>query len=355
MNSLAIDLLTWYSEQRRDLPWRRIEDPYAIMVSEIMLQQTQVRTVIPYYTKWLEKFPSFQAVANAEINDLLKAWEGLGYYARCRNFQTACQIIMEKHHGTLPQDYKEFRALPGVGEYTANMVLSIIADYPRLAMDGNIARIGARILRIITLTPYNRRRIENYFNAIIMAFKPGSINQALMDIGSEICTPRQPSCEACPLNPVCLGQKTGMPDRYPGKPAAIKKPLRYLGAGMIWDSDKFLIRQRPPNGLLGGMWELPYQSLQTHNSGLSTLMEGFKEEYGFQLSNPEPIGTIRHSYSHFSISLALYYFYLDPPKTMNANHNHRWIHRTQIPDYAFSKSNHKLFALINEKGWKSHG
>ncbi|MGH7289297.1 MAG: A/G-specific adenine glycosylase, partial [Myxococcota bacterium] len=210
-------LLTWYRRERRDLPWRRTRDPWAIWVSETMLQQTRVETVIPYYERFLERFPSVQALADAEPDELMKSWAGLGYYSRARNLKAAAHKVVEEHGGRVPDDLEALRELPGVGRYTAGALASIAFDRPAPIVDGNVARVLARLLDLDfdVKSPAGQRRLWDEAAALADGPSPGDLNQALMELGALVCTPRAPRCPLCPLREDCRGLAAGRAEALP--------------------------------------------------------------------------------------------------------------------------------------------
>ena len=210
-------LLDWYDLKHRKLPFRSTKDPYKIWISEIMLQQTQINTAVPYYNQWVKIYPTLSHVAKAKFSKLLKIWEGLGYYARCNNFHKSSKIVMDQYNGVIPQDYKKFMLLPGVGEYTAAAVLSIAFNKKIPAIDGNVKRVMSRYLGIKNLTPKNHNWIKSKLKSWIPNQRPGDFNQAMMDLGSIICRPTKPICIKCPIKKSCKGYLNNSPEEYPAK------------------------------------------------------------------------------------------------------------------------------------------
>ena len=204
-NNISKSLLHWYKKSKRSLPWRKTKAPYNIWLSETMLQQTQVKTVIPFYSRWIEQFPDFNSVATAHLDSLLKFWEGLGYYNRCKNFHKAVKIIVNNYNSSLPDNIEDFKALPGVGEYTAAAVYSIVLSHPIPVIDVNVNRVMSRLLQIKLHTPHNKKRVLSTLTNCIDKTRPGDFNQAMMDLGSTVCTQKNPKCDICPLNSSCGG------------------------------------------------------------------------------------------------------------------------------------------------------
>ncbi len=347
----AVELLAWYQQHKRRLPWRETRDPYHVWLAETMLQQTQVETVIPYYHRWLKKFPILQSVAEAPIDDLLKYWEGLGYYRRCHHFHQAAQYIFKNHEGTVPQQWASFRPLPGVGDYTASAVLSIAFNLPLPAIDGNIRRVVARLLRKRNLTPYNQRIIKSKLQGWLDKERPGDFNQALMDLGTLVCRPDQAHCQDCPLTKYCQAYKTVNPKAYPR--TIRRKPLPHyqVVAGIIWQGERFLIQRRPDKGLLGGLWEFPGGKLQAGETHQAALLREIREECQTEIEVLRAIGSARHAYTHLKITFTLFHCRLRDSVEIPQAQSRRWITPADVSRYAFPQVNHKLFPLLDQQGW----
>ncbi|MGI2294590.1 A/G-specific adenine glycosylase [Paenibacillus sp. GXUN7292] len=258
------ELLAWYKVQKRDLPWRENKDPYRIWVSEIMLQQTRVDTVIPYYKRFMDKFPSVKALAEAPEEEVLKCWEGLGYYSRARNLQAGARMVMESFEGIIPDDTASVASLKGVGPYTTGAIMSIAFNRPEPAVDGNVMRVLSRyfLLQDDIAKPATRVSIEKLAVSLIPEGEAGDFNQALMELGALICTPKSPACLICPVMEHCSARLEGMEQVLPIKTKAKPPRDEYRGAVIVEGSGvhqgKILVRQRPAEGLLAQMWELPH-------------------------------------------------------------------------------------------------
>ena len=248
-------LLAHYDRTRRDLPWRGERDPYRVWVSEVMLQQTRVETVIPFYRRWLERFPDVEALADASVDDVLLVWQGLGYYRRARGLHAGALVVREHHGGVLPSRHGELRALPGVGEYTAGAVASIAFGVRVGAVDGNVRRVLSRIHDEASLPS---RRLRALADAWVDPGRPGDWNEALMDLGATLCTPRAPACAACPLRTWCRARAAGTQEARPAPPATKKVPSRTLAVAVVVDGEgRGLLVRRAEGGLLGGLWAFP--------------------------------------------------------------------------------------------------
>lgn len=253
------DLLEWFGRNQREMPWRTHRDPYWVWVSEAMLQQTQVATVIPYFLRFIDQFPSVEVLASAELQSVLKAWEGLGYYSRARNLHRAAQTIVSDYGGNLPSDYAQLQTLPGFGPYIAAAVASIAFEVPVPVVDGNVLRVFARYWGIeedirnskVRNVVFDRLRLP------ISTVQPSQFNQAIMELGALVCTPKNPDCTACPLSRSCYGHTHDQVDRLPYKSTKPPVPHHVIGVGVIRKSGKVLIGRRKESQMLGGLWEFP--------------------------------------------------------------------------------------------------
>ena len=343
-------LLQWYDSYRRDLPWRKTNDLYKIWISEVMLQQTRVNTVIPYYLRWVEKYDSIKTVAKADELKLLKLWEGLGYYSRCRNFHKSCKIIVNDYDGEFPSDYQKFLLLPGVGDYTASAVFSIGLKQAYAAIDGNVRRVMARVLGIKNITKRNKNRIHSTLIKWMDRERPGDINQALMDLATKICRVDHAKCSSCPIDEICMASKMSIPESYPARIKRKEIPHKEIVAGIIWHRQKFLITKRKENALLGGLWEFPSAEIVSSETPIGALRRQIKEKWDMDIIIKKKVGYVKHAYSHLKITLTLYRCQSqESVKCMN--NEYRWITPTEIKNFPFPKSNHKLFKVLNSNGW----
>ena len=291
-------LLSWYHEEKRDLPWRRTSNPYYIWVSEVMLQQTRVDTVIPYYERFIEKYPTMDILAEAEENELLKMWEGLGYYSRVRNLQAGVREVVEDYGGEVPTNRKEISTLKGVGPYTAGAVLSIAFGVPEHAVDGNVMRVMSRLLLIEEdiAVPRTKRIFEDVVMDLIDKKDPSSFNQGVMELGATICTPR-PKCLLCPVREYCAAFEEGRQEELPVKTKKKKGKVIPMASFAIQnESGEWLLRQRPEKGLLANLWEFPMVELTTEK----TAEELFAEQYGEKLTKINEIISFKHIFTHLT-------------------------------------------------------
>ncbi len=346
-SSLSLELLDWYNQQNYEFPWRKTRDPYSIWISEVMLQQTRVSTVLSYYNRWLFYLPDVLSVANNNIDNILKLWEGLGYYNRAQNFYLACKIIIEKHDGEIPSDPSKFSKLPGVGPYTCAAVMSIAFNIPLPAIDGNAVRVISRLNSINIPYPKSKKKIHTLLSGLIDPAKPGCFNQAVMDLGREICTFKSPACSACPISRHCSAHVNNDVHKYPLKIKTPTRPHYHIAVAIIWDSKRILISKRKSNGLLGGLWEFPGGKIQPGESGPDCVVRRGRETLNILLDPGASIKQIKHSYSHFSITLDAYrcVFVGGTPRALGYA-DFRWIYPYETQQFAFHRSNHKLFDKI---------
>lgn len=298
-------LLAWFQHRARDLPWRRTRDPYAIWVAEVMLQQTRTETVLNYYVRWMKRFPTVQALAQASPDEVLALWEGLGYYRRALNLLEAARAIVAHFGGRLPQDPEILESLPGIGPYTARAVASIAFGKDVAVLDGNVRRVLARFfaLEAFVDTREGETLLWNLAQQHLPRGQAGTYNQALMELGARVCLPRKPQCAVCPVRPWCRAYASGDPTQWPRKRPRKAVPLYTVVAGVLVREGRVLLAQRPQGGLLGGLWEFPGGKVENGESLDMALRREWQEELGVQVDVAEPLGTYRHAYSHFRIIL----------------------------------------------------
>lgn len=346
-------LVRWFQRNQLPMPWRKTRDPYAIWISEAMLQQTQIKTVIPYYHKFLKRFPTTKALAQAPMDDVLKTWEGLGYYSRARNLHRAAQMLVRDSGGRLPQEEADLRKLPGIGRYTAAAIASMAFHRPVPVLDGNVKRVLARLCAIKKDLASKTSEDELYeiLKRAIPKKYPGLFNQAMMELGQRICLPRNPHCTECPVSSHCKAYGAGTQDRLPIRTKKPQVPVYEIGIGVIWKNGKILIGRRPENGLLGGLWEFP-GGKRKHNETFEACVEReAREETGLRVRTGPYLTTVRHRYSHFGVVLHVFHCHGPKGKLRNIGcTDYRWVTLDEIDRYAFPTANRKIIqALQNER------
>jgi len=345
-------LTTWFQAKRAHLPvpGRGDSNPYAIWVAEVMLQQTQVTTVWPYYENWMEKYPSISSLAVADQDQVLKSWEGLGYYSRARNLHRGAQYVTDTFNGKLPETVPELLKIPGVGTYTAAAIASLAFGIPEPLIDGNVLRVYSRVTRLTADIGLSKTKatITSELAQLINPEQPAEFNQGLMDLGRVICTPRNPDCESCPLKKICLSARTEDVESFPVKEKRKPLPHYHIVIGLIQKGDYFLIQKRPVNGLLGGLWEFPGGKIERGEKSEAALLREIKEETGLDVDLGKKIGTINHAYTHFKITMSAWFCdWIAGEAQTNASSENKWIHFSDMNTYAFPKANLKILELIS--------
>ncbi|MED0665335.1 A/G-specific adenine glycosylase [Bacillus badius] len=339
------DLLHWYEAEKRELPWRTDKDPYKVWVSEIMLQQTRVDTVIPYFERFIAQFPTVEALAEAEEEKVLKAWEGLGYYSRARNLQAAVREVQEKYGGKVPDTKEEISSLKGVGPYTSGAILSIAYGVPEPAVDGNVMRVISRLLSVWDdiAKASSRKIFEEAVRQLISKEDPSSFNQALMELGALICTPTSPSCLLCPVREHCCAFHEGTMAELPVKTK--KKTVRHVhlaAAVLKTENGEVVIQKRPKEGLLANLWEFPNTELSGIGNPKVELELFLEREYGVDVHlDSEPFAKIQHVFSHLTWDIDVY-----AGKMISAElqkENSRLVRADEVEQYAFSVSHQKIW------------
>lgn len=345
-NIFSSKLLDWYNKHKRDLPWRDCGDPYKIWISEIMLQQTRVDQATPYYHRFIDRFPTIHDLAGAEQQEVLKIWEGLGYYSRARNMHHAAKKIVKEFNGNVPGSWDELTSLKGIGPYTASAILSIAFNKPYAVVDGNVIRTLARYFGIekdIRRTK-TRDQIQKLANGLIDPNQPGNFNQALMELGATICVPSNPGCKQCPVGAECIAWKTLKTDDIPYKSPAKKKPHYQIGVGIIKnEKDEVLIALRPDDAMLGGLWEFPGGKQKKDEEIKNTVVRELKEELGVEVEIIKPLMELDHTYSHFKITLHAYLCKLvNGHPQPQSSRKIKWAPIGELGDFPFPKANRQL-------------
>ncbi|HEY9151371.1 MAG TPA: A/G-specific adenine glycosylase [Anaerolineales bacterium] len=343
MSTFARRLLAWYRRNARTLPWRGHPDSYAVWVSEIMLQQTRVETVIPYFHRWMGRFPTIQSLAEASEQDVLNLWEGLGYYSRVRNLHKAAKIVVEKYDGRLPRDPDALRQLPGIGRYTVGAIASMAFDMDVPTLDGNIRRVFARVFDVSL--PVDSSLGEKTTWKLVAEHLPkgkaGDYNQALMDLGAMICLPKNPHCLICPVMELCEARAKGIQDQRPVLKPKKKTPHYILAAAVIAKNGRVLLAKRPSKGLLGGMWEFPNGRVE--GDPARALSKSLKSSYQLKVRRKEALGTVHHAYSHFKVTVHVFHCEFI---SMSKKQNLKWIRRENLEDFPMGKVDREIVQLL---------
>lgn len=349
--ALQQDLLSWYRSCKRDMVWRDSDDPYRIWISEIMLQQTRVDQMDGHFRRFVAAFPTVDALAAAAEEEVLKQWEGLGYYARARNLHKAAKQIVADG-GAIPDTYEALLALPGVGQYTAAAVSSIAFDRDHPVLDGNVTRVLCRLLRVEEDPRKSavKAQLIAAGEKLLARGQAGDFNQAMMELGARVCTPRAPHCDTCPLAAWCRARaEVDDPSILPIKTPKKKKPHFQVAAGVIWRGDQVLIAQRPSEGLLGGMWEFPGGKQEEGESLEACLLREIDEELGIEIAVEEFLVRVEHAFSHFSISLhAFKARYVGGRPRALAVADWRWVKLAELDDFAFGRADRHVIDHLKQ-------
>jgi A/G-specific adenine glycosylase len=349
--TIAAPLLAWYDAQGVVLPWRGERDPYRVWLSEIMLQQTQIETVKPYYARFLEAYPTVEALAAAPLDDVLKRWEGLGYYSRARNLHAAARQVAAR--GGFPATVEGLLALPGIGRYTAGAIASIAFGARAPVLDGNVIRVFARLRDLdedVSAKP-TLDRLWALAEAWLPAARVGDYNQALMDLGRLVCTPKRPACPACPLRDRCLASARGTQALRPVKAKRAPTPHYPVAAGLITDdAGRLLIAQRPAEGLLGGLWEFPGGKQEPGETLEACLARELDEELGITVAVGAHFVSVRHAFTHFKITLHAFWCRITSgePQPIGVQ-DWAWVAESELDRYAFGKADREIIAALRQR------
>lgn len=341
------DLIKWYQENKRDLPWRKSQDPYKVWISEIMLQQTKVDTVIPYFYHFTEKYPTPQKLAQAEEQEVLKAWEGLGYYSRARNLHTAVKEVVAKYDGQVPSDEKHLGKLKGIGPYTKGAILSIAFDQPVPAVDGNVMRVFSRVLHIEEdiAQAKTKKLFEKVVGEVISKEDPSSFNQGLMELGALVCTPKKPQCSLCPVNEHCQAFALGAEEKLPIKSKAKKqKRVSYVALLIQDEQGRIVIEKRADNGLLANLWQFPMVPIK--EVGFTHLESYVYREHGIPIQLQQKQGNLRHVFSHLIWEIDIYQASIISGEKFQKNKQLKLVSKQELEQYPFPVPHQKMMKYI---------
>lgn len=348
--SITNALLIWYHQNARDLPWRQTNEPYAIWVSEVMLQQTRVKTVLPYYRRWMEQFPTIKSLAEAEIDHVLSLWEGLGYYRRAHNLHQTARYVVKNLNGRLPVNIGELRQLPGIGPYIAAAIAALAFNQDVIALDGNLRRVLSRLmdLDLDPRTPEGERRVRTWALDRLPRGRASDFNQALMDLGALICTPKSPSCEDCPLKTQCESYATGTQALRPLRSPKSPIPHREVAAGVLLREGKVLIGRRPQTGLLAGLWEFPGGTKESGETLAQCLQREWQEELGVSVKIDRFLGNFKHAYTHFRVTVSAYLCQLRDGEPEALEHTEIvWVPLQSLSDYPMGKIDRMIAQMLS--------
>ncbi len=349
-DAFRASLLKWYAANRRCLPWRAHRDPYAVWVSEVLLQQTRVDQAESYFHRFLTAFPSLFALSEARQSEVLKICEGMGYYARARNLHQAAKVVRERYQGVVPDRLEDLLSLPGVGPYTARAILSIAFGLKHAVVDGNVKRVLSRVFNLDGEigSGDHEKALWNLAESLVDSGDPGGYNQALMDFGSLVCRPGKPKCPECPLQSVCLARKAGKENILPRKKVKPQRPHYDVSAGIIMGDDHVLITKRFPQGLLGGLWEFPGGKKEASDESMEAcLTREIDEELAIRIRVGPLFMKVRHAYTHFRITLHAFLCRHTggEPQTIGCA-DYRWVEVSEIRDYPFPKADRKILETL---------
>ncbi len=342
-------LLRWLRANARDLPWRRTNDPYAVWVSEIMLQQTQVATVINYFNRFMKRFPTAEKLARAKQDTVLKLWEGLGYYSRGRNLHKAAKIIVKDYGGQLPDTVEELQKIPGIGRYTAGAIASIAFNKPAPILDGNVIRVLCRVFRIKDnpKDTATKKQLWELAEQLVHTKQPGDFSEAMMELGATVCTPQKPLCQSCPLQKSCAAFKHSEQETLPLKQKKALLPHYTIVVGVVFKNGKVLIDKRRQNALLGGLWEFPGGKKKKSESFKAAVTREVKEETSIEITVGKRLCIVKHTYSHFKITLHAYLceHKSGTAKTLGCDAV-KWIAPGNLTKYAFPAANVRIIQIL---------
>ena len=345
--------MRWFRTQRRPLPWRRDRDPYRIWVAEVILQQTRVAQAVPYYDRFLAAFPTVRALAAARLAEVLKVWQGAGYYARARHLHAAARLVQQRYGGALPREVPELERLPGIGPYIARAIASLAFRAPVVALEANGLRVATRWTRDggDVRRPSVRRRLEATLARTIPAGVAGEFNEAIMELGETICRPRDPRCGSCPVAFGCRAyRETDEPARWPRRRSRTRRPHVRAAVVVLSDRGRWLLQRRPLSGLLGGLYEFPGGKIGPGEQPVAAARRELREETGLEAGPLRDRGVVRHAYSHFTVELHVFEGARDPRRPLTPAHGRRWVRPQDVARLPIPKATEKIVRLLLPAG-----
>ncbi|VGO20967.1 A/G-specific adenine glycosylase [Pontiella sulfatireligans] len=345
-------LLPWFAANKRSMPWRSNRTPYRVWISELMLQQTRVDQATPYFHRFMKRFPSLKSLAAASQEDVLKMWEGLGYYSRARNLHKAAQIIAADYSGRFPRDPAEILKLPGIGGYTVAAIGSLAFNLDMAVLDGNVIRVLSRLTAYTTdtRTTTAKKELQQLADELLVKGDAGNFNEAMMELGATVCLPKNPQCGECPMSKVCLGHESGRPTDYPVKAPKKKTPHMVVGAAVVTNrKGEVLIAQRREKDMLGGLWEFPGGKQETGETIQQCIVRELKEELGINIETCGFLVTVKHAYSHFTMDLHTYFAKIKSgrPRPLECQ-NFQWLKISDLRKVPYSKADLNIIAELEK-------
>jgi len=351
--AFQVGLPAWFRRHRRPQPWRTRRTPYRVWIAELMLQQTRVEQVHDYFVRFMRRFPNLQALAAAQQQDVLKLWEGLGYYARARRAHRAAQWLIAKNGGKFPTTYAELLALPGVGPYTAAAIGSLAFNQDVAVLDGNVARVLSRVFAYGAdpRSAAGKQQLQVWADGLLPRGRSALFNEAVMELGALCCTPRQPDCPHCPLRKICKAYAAGTPEKYPTKAAKKKLPHKIVGAAVVVNRrGQFLIAQRHEHEMLGGLWEFPGGKQEPGETMQQCIARELQEEMGLRVRVGPQLTVVHHAYSHFTIELHAHWCRVRSGRPRNLQcRAHAWVALAKLDDYPFSRADLHVIAALKAR------
>ena len=351
MYPLVNELLLWFDQHQRLMPWRSEPLPYYVWVSEIMLQQTQVVTVIPYFERFISRFPRLEDLATADLDDVLGLWAGLGYYSRARNLHKTAKLIMSEYEGVFPSTYDGLQQLPGIGPYVAAAVVSIVFEVAVPVVDGNVLRVFARFWGIDDDIRLPKVRVDLFeqLSPIVQTCQPSQFNQAIMELGALVCTPKSPSCPTCPLAKECYAFNNLCVPALPYKSKKAPVPHKTIAVGIVRKGKRVLIAKRKADQMLGGLWEFPGGKVEDGESIVAAALREIKEETNLDVCVGEKLIAVNHAFSHFKITIHVFMCeYVTGTVLPNSSDELRWVRVDELENFAFPSANQRIISALEQ-------